>query len=159
MHNRPVSEEKRTAARIETSISCDVATDSTSFTAEVLNLSLTGAALLGPVGVAKRGDLVTLMIDHQEAMVSIALSAEVVRTATQGEAVVYGVHFEALPPDARSELVMLLRLIAAGRGANRRQSPRVSRRVGGDLWHPRLVFARCSMICLAVAFRCDAPES
>lgn len=124
-----MSEDQRQHARVETTITCGVATASTTFDADVLNLSLSGAALLGPPGAAEKGEPITLMFEHQDGMVSFALSAEVVRLAPQDDRVVYGVHFEQPPPDVRGELVMLLRLIAAGRGANRRQAPRVARRV------------------------------
>ena len=124
-----MSIEQREFARLETHVVCSVATASTSFEAEVLNLSLSGAGLLGPPGAAEKGESVTLMLEHQEGMMSFALSANVVRMSPQGEKVVYGVHFEALPPDVRGELVMMLRLIAAGRGAKRREAPRVASRV------------------------------
>ncbi len=72
------------------------------------------------------------MLEHQETMMSFALSAEVVRLAPRQEGtdeVIYGVRFDALPPDVRGELVMLLRIIAAGRGAQRRAAPRVASRL------------------------------
>jgi c-di-GMP-binding flagellar brake protein YcgR len=125
----PVSEEQRSAARIETTISCGVATATTSFDAQVANLSLSGAALLGPAAAAERGESVTLMFEHQDGVVSFAVTAEVVRVVDQGEFTLYGVHFENIPPEVRGELVMLLRLIAAGRGADKRAAPRVARRV------------------------------
>jgi len=129
LHNAAVSIDQREFARIETNVLCSVATGSTSFEAKVLNLSLSGAGLLGPPGAAERGESVTLMLEHQEGLMSFALSAAVVRIAPQGELAVYGVHFEALPPDVRGELVMMLRMIAAGRGSERRAAPRVASRV------------------------------
>jgi hypothetical protein len=66
---------------------------------------------------------------RQEGLMSFALSAEVVRMVPQGEQMLYGVHFEALPPDVRGELVMMLRMIAAGKGAKRRAAPRVASRI------------------------------
>lgn len=124
-----VSEENRSHARIETSVFCTVATPTDGFDANVVNLSLGGAGLLGPHGVAKRGDSVTLMLDRPTEMISLALTATVVRTAIQGEQTMYGLHFEPLPPDIRGQLVMLLRLIAAGKGTGRRAAPRVARRL------------------------------
>lgn len=129
LHNAPVSIEQRQFARIETNVVCSVATGSTSFEAEVLNLSLSGAGLLGPPGAAEKGESVTMMLEHQEGLMSFALSANVVRMNPQGEKMLYGVHFEALPPDVRGELVMLLRMISAGRGAKRREAPRVASRL------------------------------
>ncbi len=124
-----MSIDQREFARIETNVVCSVATAATSFEAQVMNLSLSGAALVGPPGAAEKGESVTLLLEQPESMMSFALSAEVVRIAPQGDQVVYGVHFEALPPDVRGELVMMLRMIAAGRGSKRREAPRVASRV------------------------------
>lgn len=124
-----MSVEQRQFARIETNVMCSVATASTSFEALVQNLSLGGAALLGPVGAAEKGESVTLMLEHQEGLMSFALSATVVRIAPQGDQTIYGVRFEAVPPDVRGELVMMLRMIASGRGSQRRAAPRVASRL------------------------------
>ncbi len=48
LENRRVSIEQREFARIETNVTCSVATASTSFEATIINLSLSGAALVGP---------------------------------------------------------------------------------------------------------------
>ena len=125
-----VSIEQRAFARIETDVTCSVATMSTSFEAQLHNLSMSGAGLVGPPGAAEKGEAVTLMLEHNEGVVSFAVSATVVRIApAEGEQVVYGVHFDALPPDTRGELVMMLRMIAAGRGSKRRAAPRVGSRL------------------------------
>ncbi len=103
---------------------------STSFEAQLHNLSMSGAGLVGPPGAAEKGEAVTLMLEHNEGVVSFAVSATVVRIApAEGEQAVYGVHFDALPPDTRGELVMMLRMIAAGRGSKRRAAPRVGSRL------------------------------
>lgn len=103
---------------------------SASFEAQLHNLSLSGAGLVGPAGAAEKGEAITLMLEHGEGLMSFAVSATVIRIApAEGDQVVYGVHFDALPPDTRGELVMMLRMIAAGRGSQRRSAPRVASRL------------------------------
>lgn len=123
-------EEKRVHARVETSVTATVATLSSSFEAEVVNLSLGGAGLKANSGSAVVGDSLTVMLESVDGMVSLALSGSVVHVgAESGGQTVYGVHFEAPPPDIHSQLVLLLRLVAAGRGSGRRETPRVARRL------------------------------
>src|SRR5581483_6815376 len=77
--------EQRKFARIEASLLCSVATANDAFDAAVVNLSKSGAAILGPDGAAKVGDTLTLLIERQEGLVSLALPGEVVRIEERGE--------------------------------------------------------------------------
>jgi c-di-GMP-binding flagellar brake protein YcgR len=108
---------------------CSVATATDAFEAAVVNLSKSGAAILGPDGAAKMGESVTLLIERSEGLMSVALPGEVVRIEERGERMLYGVDFSALPPDEQNELSMLLQMISTNHGPGRREHPRVSARI------------------------------
>ncbi len=121
--------EQRKYARIETSISCTVATSADGFDAAVVNLSKGGAAVLGPEGVCGVGEKVTLMLERAEGVVNLSVPGTVVRRELRGEHTLYGVEFDPLPPDEESQLTLLLQMVAAGKGPGRRAHPRVAARV------------------------------
>jgi c-di-GMP-binding flagellar brake protein YcgR len=121
--------EQRKYARIEASISCTVATPTDAFEALVANLSKGGAGIIGPHGAAAVDDTITLMLERAEGLVTLSLSGRVVRVDGKGERALYGVQFDALPPDDERQLALLLQLLAAGRGSGRREHPRVAARI------------------------------
>jgi uncharacterized protein (TIGR02266 family) len=121
--------EQRRFARIESSLVCSLATATDAFEAAVVNLSKSGAAILGPDGAARVGDTVTLLVERAEGLMSVALPGQVVRTEERDERTLYGVAFEALPPDEEHQLAMLLQMISAQRGPGRREHPRVAARI------------------------------
>jgi c-di-GMP-binding flagellar brake protein YcgR len=121
--------EHRAFARIETSIECTAVTGDQDFAAKVANLSRSGAALIGPSGKAVFGDAVMILLERAEGEFSLALPSIVQRVSAQGDEAVYGVRFDAMPPDLEEQLVRLLKVLAKGRGQGRRNSPRVSSRV------------------------------
>jgi len=121
--------DKRKYARIETSISCTVATASDGFDAAVADLSKGGAGVLGPEGACDVGEKVTLMLERAEGVVNLSVPGTVVRRALRGEHTLYGIEFDPLPPDEESQLTMLLQLISSGKGPGRRAHPRVAARV------------------------------
>lgn len=119
----------RAFARIEADLSCNVATSDSSFEAQVLNLSRSGAAVLGPPNATARDAQVTLFVEREEGLLALLLPAKVVRVEDRGAQWLYAVHFDSLPPDSQAELLMLLKLMAAGKGQGRRAAPRVSARI------------------------------
>src|SRR5438046_10616335 len=84
--------EQRKYARIEAALSCSVATATDAFEAQIVNLSKSGAAVVGPGGAAGPGDTVTLPLERQEAPLSVALPGQGVRIdARDEEHVLYGI--------------------------------------------------------------------
>ncbi len=130
--------ERRLFGRIEASLECSLATAEDTFEAKVLNLSRSGAGLMAKAPSIKRGDQVSVLVERADGEFTLSLSGVVVRAKQQGEDWYIGLRFEALPPDAERELVRLLKALAQGRGAGRREFPRVQARV---------------------AVRCKTPES
>lgn len=122
-----MGEERRRWARIEASLECTVASADQTFDARVVNVSRGGVAFLAPAGLVEIGQTVTVMLEREA--LSLALSGEVVRLVGEGDDTAYGVHFEALPPDDEEALVALVKTLAEGRGAGRREHPRVSTRI------------------------------
>ncbi len=124
-----MGEDRRRWARIEASLECTVASADQTVDAKVVNVSRGGVALLAEAGLAKEGETVSLMLDRAEGSISLAVSGTVVRIVGEGVDTVYGVNFEPLPPDSEEQLLALLTLLATGRGAGRREFPRVAARV------------------------------
>ncbi len=124
-----MGEERRRWARIEASLECTVASADQTFEAQVVNVSRGGVAVMAPSGLIKDGESVSVMLERGEGTISLAVSGTVVRIVGEGDETVYGVHFEALPPDSEEQLVALLKLLAGGRGPGRREHPRVSTRI------------------------------
>jgi c-di-GMP-binding flagellar brake protein YcgR len=123
-----MGDERRRWARIEASLECTVASEDQTFEAKVVNVSRGGVAVLAPAGLVKEGETVSVMLERAEG-ISLAVSGTIVRIVGEGEDTVYGVHFEALPPDSEEQLLALLKLLAGGRGPGRREHPRVSARI------------------------------
>lgn len=121
--------ERRRWARIEASLECTVAAADQTFDAKVVNLSRSGVAVMAASGLTQVGESVAVMLDQLEGGLSLGLSGAVARIVGSGEDTVYGIHFEALPPDTEQELVWLLRMLAGGKGGGRRAHPRVSARI------------------------------
>jgi c-di-GMP-binding flagellar brake protein YcgR len=124
-----MGEDRRRWARIEASLECTVATADQTFEAKVANVSRSGLALVAPPNQVKEGETVSVMLERSEGQITLALSGTVVRIFGSGEETVYGVHFDALPPTTELELLMLLKMLAAGRGGGRREYPRISARI------------------------------
>lgn len=124
-----MSAEHRKHARIEASLVCTLATASDTADAVVANLSKGGAAILAPLNAAQVGELVTLMLERSEGLVTLALTSTVVRKEERDGRGVYGLEFEPLPPDDEAQLALLLQLLLAGSGGGRREHPRVAARV------------------------------
>lgn len=122
-------EEQRKHARIETSLECTVVAGEVDFPAKVANLSRGGAGLLAAAGKVEAGALVMLLVEHAQGGFSLALPARVLRAAAYGDEELYGLQFEAVPPDVDDDLVKLLKVLTDGRGSGRRGSPRVASRV------------------------------
>jgi c-di-GMP-binding flagellar brake protein YcgR len=123
-----MGEERRRWARIEASLECTVASADQTFEAEVVNVSRSGVAVMAAAGLIQDGESVSVMLERAEG-ISLAVSGTVVRTVGEGDETVYGVHFEALPPDSEEQLLALLKLLAGGRGPGRRAHPRVATRI------------------------------
>lgn len=121
--------DEREFARIESGLTCTIATADSSFEAQVLNLSRIGAAVLGPPSATARDAQVTLFVEREEGLLALLLPARVVRVEERGAQWLYAVRFESLPPDSQDELMLLLKLVAAGKGQGRRAAPRVSARI------------------------------
>ena len=122
-------DEQRTHARIETSLDCTVVGEEVDFKATVSNLSRGGAGLIGPADKAAIGTHLLILLERREGDFALALEAHVARLESRGDTALYGVHFEDLPPDIDAELVRLLKVLAAGPGLGRRESPRIAARV------------------------------
>jgi c-di-GMP-binding flagellar brake protein YcgR len=123
-----MSVEQRKYARIETSLVCTLATATDVVDAVVANLSKGGAALIAPLSAASEGELVTMMVERSEGLVSLALTGTVVRKEEREQRGRYALEFEPLPPDEESRLGMLLQLLLNGAGVGRRAHPRVAAR-------------------------------
>lgn len=121
--------ERRKWARIEASLECTIATADLTFDAKVVNVSRSGVAVMARAGLIQVEEPVTVMLDQLEGGLSLGLSGTVARIVASGADTVYGIHFEALPPDTEQELVWLLRMLAGGKGGGRREHPRVSARI------------------------------
>jgi c-di-GMP-binding flagellar brake protein YcgR len=121
--------DQRKFARIESSVTCSVATSADAFEAEIVNLSKGGAAVVGPIGAAKEGDTVTLLLEESTSPVSVAFPAQVMRVERRGAEELFGVQFEPLPPDEEAMLAELIAHVSRGKGQGRREHPRVSARI------------------------------
>ena len=121
--------DKRTHARIESSIVCNMATGTEVFDAVLANLSKGGALIIASRAAASVSDTVTLMLEREEGLVTLSLPGTVVRKDEDDERARYGVEFEPLPPGDESQLTMLLQLLITGRGQGRRAHPRVAARI------------------------------
>jgi hypothetical protein len=121
--------DKRKHARLECSIVCNMATAAGVFDAVVANLSKGGAAIIAGLSAGEVGETVTLMLEREEGLVSLALPGTVVRKEVSDARARYGVEFEALPPDEEGQLGMLLQLLLNAAGQGRRAHPRVATRV------------------------------
>ena len=84
--------DKRKHARIESSLVCNMATAIDVFDAVVANLSKGGAAIIAGLGVAEVGETVTLMLEREEGLVTLALPGTVVRKEEQDQRGRYGVN-------------------------------------------------------------------
>jgi c-di-GMP-binding flagellar brake protein YcgR len=93
----------------------------------VVNVSRGGLALLAVPGATKIGESLAVMLEHENS--SLSLAGRVVRAYLQAPDGMYGVQFDALPPDTEQELLKLIRALADGRGNGRRQDPRVAARI------------------------------
>lgn len=124
-----MGEERRRWARIEASLECIVASADQSFEAKVVNVSRGGVAVLAEAGLVGEGETVSVMLERGEGAISLAFSGTVVRIVGAGDETVYGIHFEALPPDSEEQLLGLLKVLASGRGTGRREHPRVAARI------------------------------
>lgn len=123
-----MSVEQRKYARIETSLVCTLATATDVVDAVVANLSKGGAALIAPLSAASEGELVTVMVERSEGLVSLALTGTVVRKEERDQRGRYALEFEPLPPDEESRLGMLLQMLLNGAGVGRRAHPRIAAR-------------------------------
>lgn len=121
--------DQRVFARVEVSLTCSIATADGDFEAQVVNLSRSGAAVLGPPKASARDGQVSLFVEREEGLLALLLPAVVVRVEDRGAQWLYAVRFKALPPDSQAELMMLLKLMAAGKGQGRRSMARVAARV------------------------------
>jgi c-di-GMP-binding flagellar brake protein YcgR len=121
--------DKRSHARIEASLACNMATATEVVVAVVTNLSKGGAAIIASRSAAEVGETVTLMLERDEGLVTLSLSGVVVHKHEEEERGLYGVEFEPLPPGDDAQLGLLLQLLVSGRGVGRRNHPRVSTRV------------------------------
>ena len=124
-----MGDDRRRWARIEAGLECTVASADQTFDAKVVNVSRGGVAVLAAAGLLKDGETVSVMLERGEGSISLAVSGSVVRIVGTGAETVYGVHFEALPPDSEEQLLALIKLLAAGKGPGRRAHPRVSARI------------------------------
>jgi c-di-GMP-binding flagellar brake protein YcgR len=124
-----MGEERRRWARIEASLECTVASEDQTFDAKVVNVSRGGMALLAAAGLVKEGETISVMLEQEEGAISLAVSGTVVRIVGAGDDTVYGVRFEALPPDSEEQLLALLKLLVNRPGQGRRQHPRVGARI------------------------------
>lgn len=121
------TEERRKWARIEASLECTVASADQTFEAKVVNVSKSGIAVMAAAGLLQSGETASVMLERDGA--ALAVSGEVVRIVEHGDETVYGIHFEALPPDSEEQILALLKSLAGGKGGGRRAHPRVSTRI------------------------------
>ena len=124
-----MGDDRRQWARIEASLECTVATAEDTFEAKVVNVSRGGVAVFALAGLVEQGEQVSLMLERGGGTISFGVAGTVMRIVSQGLDAVYGVKFEALPPDTEDQLLELLRVLAGGRGSGRREHPRVSTRI------------------------------
>ncbi len=108
---------------------CTLATATDVFDAVVSNLSRGGAAIVSSPAAAEVDETVTLMLEREEGLISLALGATVVRKELKNDRAIYGVEFAAMPPEEESQLDMLLQLVLSAEGQGRRAHPRVATQV------------------------------
>lgn len=121
--------EQRKYARIEADVPCSVATSTDAFEARAANLSRSGAGVVGPDGLARTGETVTVMLERGGELPPLAMAGKVVRQVPRGGQVLYGVQFAPMPPEQETELVELLQQLSGGKGVGRREHPRVAARI------------------------------
>jgi hypothetical protein len=91
---------------------------------QLVNLSRAGAGVLAAPGLAPLGAAIALSLEGDEQAPPMLLRGEVVRLVPRGDQVVYGVHFDPMPPDEEQQWIEYLRKAALGRGVGRRRHPR-----------------------------------
>jgi c-di-GMP-binding flagellar brake protein YcgR len=99
------------------------------FDGVVANVSKGGAAIIAGLGAAETGETVTLMLEREEGLVTLALPGTVVRKVEKEGRACYGVDFEPLPPEEESQLGLLLQMLISRAGQGRRAHPRVATQV------------------------------
>ncbi len=117
------NDERRVHARIETYIQCKVVSKSRSHLVRLRGLSMDGASILGPNGMADVGD--TLAIELDELRSGRPLSAEVVRTEGEGLKLRYGVRLKLADAEQREEVSHLIQLLTETKGTSSREHPRI----------------------------------
>ncbi len=151
-------EEQRQHARIETSLECTVLAGESDFSAKVTNLSRGGAGLIAEQGSTQVGSDLMLLIERVEGKFSLSIPARVLRAEPHQHESLYGVHFEAVPPDVDDELVRLLKALAEGKGTGRRESPRISSRVRVKCKSPEAFMATLNDLSRGgLSMRCPRP--
>lgn len=99
------------------------------FDGVVANLSKGGAAIIAAPSAAEDGELVTLMLEREEGLVSLSLTGTIVRKEVLDARARYGVEFNPLPPEEEAQLRLLLQLLLSRSGLGRRAHPRVATQV------------------------------
>ena len=117
--------ERRAHARVESDIACVV--DGTA-RGRVRNLSLGGALLIGPVGLGEIDDTLSLEFQIGEAE-PLSIFGDVVRLAEREREAEYGLQLVGVEPGQHAQLGRCIDLLLLGKGAGRRDSPRLYRRI------------------------------
>lgn len=119
------ADKKRAHARVESDIACVV--DGT-IEGRIRNLSPGGALLFGPVGYADIDDTVALEFPSGDGEPFTAVG-EVLRVTQRGTYAEYGIQFVTFEAADREQLDRCIELVMAGKGVERRDAPRLYRRV------------------------------
>lgn len=122
-------DERRRHGRIETGLTCSIATAEDIGEGKVINLSLGGAGLVSRRGLTAVSASVTLDIEVPDSTTPLVITGVVVRVQERGDEALYGIRFLPGPPAVQEELARVLKGLAASRGVGQRAHPRVHRRI------------------------------
>jgi hypothetical protein len=121
------SEERRVHGRIETHFQCKVTAGGRAHLARIRQLSVDGASLLAPNGMAKIGDTIT--IEMEELGKGHPLRARVVRMEGEGLKLRYGVRLMLEGQEQKNQINELMQSLVGAKGSSSREHPRVYRYV------------------------------
>jgi hypothetical protein len=150
------SREQRRFARVETDLACLV---DGSADCRIRNLSLGGALLFGPHGLAEVGDPLSIEL-KVDSDAPLAVLGEVLRVARRDTHAEHGIRFPGVDSSQHQRLSRCLSSISKRGGTGERASPRQFKRLGIRCRSVEDFYATMSNISAGgLGFECDVPLS
>lgn len=128
----PRGAEQRAHARIETDLVGTLRVDRGASSARIRDLSVAGALVMAPPGLAAAGAAVILELEGSGGS-PLSLNARVIWRDAHLTGGHYGLQFESLTPPQTEGLRRCLDQVLLGRGQGTREYPRVHRRIGVEV--------------------------